>query len=263
MEYAAIAASAAAVIGQLINMGMQVEAQNLRQRIADQYGPDILPELDRVTAQEVAKTSFGDIKEDPSLRDTQMKAIDALMQAYDQGGNTPADIAAMQLANDTVSRNAVGGQMALEQLLAQRGMGTSPAALASRQSTQQDRLATLGGMARQNAVDARQRALQALMGGASLAGDVRNTDYQHAANQAQAQDALNQFNASARERAANANNNLVLSAYDANMQRLAAQSNAINGVATGYQNLGQQAANMGAGVGQAALTWGTMKKKEE
>lgn len=263
MEFGAIAGTAAAVIGQLINMGMQVEAQNLRQRIANQYGPDILPELDRVTAQEVAKTSFGDIKEDSSLRNTQTKAIDALMQAYDQGGNTPADIAAMQLANDTVSRNAVGGQMALEQSLAQRGIGTSPAGLASRQSTQQDRLATLGGMARQNAVDARQRALQALMGGASLAGDVRQTDYQHAANQAQAQDALNQFNASARERAANANNNLALSAYDANMQRLAAQSNALNGVATGYQNLGQQAANMGAGVGQAALTWGTMKKKEE
>src|SRR5574338_1069445 len=126
MGYAAIAAAAASLISSFINMGMQSEAQAVRERIADQFGPEILPELDRVTAQQIDSTAFNNIKEDPSLRDTQTKAIDALMQAYDQGGNTPADIAAMQLANDTVSRNAVGGQMALEQSMAQRGMGTSP-----------------------------------------------------------------------------------------------------------------------------------------
>lgn len=263
MEYAAIAAAAASLIGSLVNAGMTLEAQNVRQRIADQFGPDILPELDRVTAQTIDKTAFGDIKEDPQLRDKQMQAINSLYDTYQQGGNTPADVAALQLANDTVNRNASGQQLALQNSMAQRGAGNSPLAYSLAQSAAQDRLSTLGGMARQNQVDARARALQALMSGASLAGDVRNTDYQHSANLASAQDALNQFNASAKERAANANNQLELAGFDANMQRLGAQANALNGVAAGYQNIGQMAANTGAGVGQAALTWGTMKKKDE
>lgn len=263
MEYAAIAASAAAVIGQLVNMGMQAEAQRLRQQIADEFGPDILPQLDRVIAQEVDKTALGDIREDDSLRATQKQAIDALMQTYETGGNTPADMAAMQLANDAVARQSQGAQAGLEQSMAQRGAANSPLAYALRQQAAGDRLSTLGGMARSNAVDARQRALQALVQGAGLSGDVRDADYSRAANAARAQDALNQFNASARERAANANNQNALSLYDANMQRLAAQANALNGVATGYQNIGQQAANMGAGVGQAALSWGAMKKRED
>lgn len=262
MEYAAIAAMIASVVGALIGSGQDAKAQEVRQKALDQYGPELLPHLERAEAQQIPGTAFGAMQEDDSLRGRQVQTLQSLQNEYDTGGMTAADKGANQLAFNDAAARTESNSRGIENSMAQRGQAGGVANMALEQQAAQGATNQAANMARGNASDARMRALQALEAGGNLAGNVRTQDYRRLSDVAGAQDTLNQFNAG--QRAATQAHNLQIPQenFDNAMLENNARANASNGVAAGYERGGQAARETAGGVGQGMITWGTKKKKE-
>jgi len=262
MEYAAIAAIAAALIGELFGAGKEAEAQKLREQILAEYGPGLLPHLEQAEAQTLGRTALSGITEDSGLRETQMDVLRELEGIYANEGMTGADTAAMQLANDQVSARASSDYQNLMQDMAARGMGNSGLSTALASGVSQSAANSLGSMARQNQVDARGRALRALESRAGLAGNVRDADYRRLSDVAEAQDRIAMFDAGQRADVQAYNLGLPQQQFDNQMLMLNARANAANGVAAGHERAAAQSRQTGGQAAQGFLTWGTQKEKK-
>jgi len=264
MEYAAIAAAVVGLITALISAGKDAEAQALKESVVAQYGPEIIPHLERAQAEQVPGSTLAGMPEDDSLRRRQLDALSELENVYRNEGTTPADVAAMQLASDNVISQANARASQYGQAAIQRGMVNSGLAAALQSQGQQDATNALAGASRQNAVDARSRALRALESGAGLAGSIRGQDFQRAQSIAEAQDRINAFQAQLNTDANNYNLSLPQQNFENLMQVLNARANAVNGVAAGLEGQADDIRAGGAGASNAALTygmWGDSKKK--
>lgn len=265
MEYAAIISAVVGVLSSLFGAGKDGEAQALREKIAQQFGPDILPHLDKAVAEQLGSTAFEGVREDPSLRAAQLRALGQLEDVYANEGMTSADTAALNRAQDVAAGQAGSQYASLSQSLAARGMspgGGLGVALASQVG--QDATNSSARLAGDAQIAARQRALQALESGANLAGNVRSADYRLSSDKARAQDSINAFNTSARERANYFNLDAPQRNFDNIMAQRTAQANAANGVAAGYERGAQNIRSDGAAWGNSILTLGnydTEKKK--
>lgn len=263
MDYAAIAAIAASLIGSLIGAGEDAKAQQVREQVLQNFGPDILPHLDRAVANTVQGTAFTGLREDDSLRSKQLEAIARLENVVDSEGRTQADIAANQLAQDSAAAGRMSDYASLQQSMAARGLAGSPVDFALKGAAAQGAANVAGRMGRQNAVDARGRALQAMEGIGTLAGNVRNADYRRLSDVASAQDRLNTMNNGIEREAQFHNLELAQKEFDNRMAQLTAQGNVANGVAAGYERGANAARQTAGGVGQGLITWGTQKEKEK
>ena len=261
MDFAAVAAMIVSVVGALAGAGEDAKAQALRQQMLDQYGPELLPHLERAEAQQINGTAFGQLQEDDSLRSRQLETLAGLENVVDSEGTTEADRAANQLAFDDASARTESATRGVANSMAQRGQSGGPADYALQLQAAQGSTNQAANMARQNAGAARMRALQALEAGGNLAGDVRSQDYRRLSDVASAQDEMNQFNAGQRSAAQAHNLDLPQQEFDNEMLLNNAQANAANGVAAGYERGGQAARETAGGVSQGMITWGTKKKK--
>ncbi len=262
MEYAAIAAMFASVIGALIGSGEDAKAQQVRQDALDAYGPELLPHLEKAEAQELEGTAFSQLQEDGSLRSRQLQTLAGLENVVKNEGMTEADRAANQLAFNDASGRTESVTRGIENSMAQRGQTGGPADYALKLQAAQGSTNQAANMARANTGDARMRALRALESGGNLAGEVRGQDYRRLSDLAEAQDHSNQFNAGQRGAAQAYNLGIPQQEFDNEMLMNNARANASNGVAAGYERSGAAARETAAGVGQGFITWGTKKKKD-
>lgn len=256
MEYAAIIAAAAATITQLISIGQQAAAQDVRQKVADKLGSEALPQLDKSVAEQTGPSELSKIQEDPAARQSTVDVLRQLEQEYQSGGNSPSDRAALELANNEVSGRAGSDYASLQQSMAQRGLHNSGLEIAGSLQAGQNATNAIGNQALQSQMASRTRALQALEGAGSLSRGLRSDDYRKLSDAAKAQDLLNQFNATQRTGATHYNNSLGQQDFDNRMGRDAAQANALNQVASGYDRAALGTQQTGAGIANAALTFG-------
>jgi hypothetical protein len=139
-------------------------------------------------------TAFNDISVDPRLKDTQMGSLDALRELAESGGMTAADEANLNRIQSEVGAADRGRREAIKSNMAARGMGGSGLELL--QMLDSSQAAT--DRANQSGLDiagmAEQRALDAMVRGGSLAGDIRGQDFGEAAQVAAANDAIDRFN---------------------------------------------------------------------
>lgn len=269
MEYGAIIAAAASAITALIAGGQEQEAQRLREQIAAEYGPQVLPDLEKAVAQEAGPSAFEGLTADDTGRQTQLDVDQELANIYDSGGRTQEDEAAFNVARRGVSQRAAqrAGDAAIT--AAQRGQTAGPMGAVLASQSGQDELEALAGLNAEVAASGRQRALQALMSRGQMAGQMRGQDWQQLSERANATDLMNRFNASQRQGVETFNRGLPQQQFDNNMGRLAAQSAAINGQAAGLERQAAGTRQMGAGLANSALSygqawdWGQKKKKEE
>jgi hypothetical protein len=146
--------------------------------------------------ERVGETALRDISVDPRLKESQIDSLGALQEIAAGGGFTAADeanLSRIQNDNSTADR---GRRDSILQNMQQRGMGGSGLELlAQLQSSQAatDRNAQQGldvaGMAQQ-------RALDAIIKGGGIAGDIRSQDFGEQERVAQARDEISKFNAS-------------------------------------------------------------------
>jgi hypothetical protein len=252
----AIIGAFVALLGTLISSGKEAEAQHLRQQIADQYGPDILPEIDRQIAQETGKSAFETSQMPAQGRAAQVDVDQELANIYDTAGNTAADQSAYDLARRNVSRVASTNSANAGLSAARRGQagGGLGAILASQSG--QDELDALAGLDAQMAADSRSRGLAALNARAGNASSLRGGDWRELEGRASAIDLNNRFNASQRTGAAQWNAGIPQQNFNNEITRLSGRSAAVNGVAQGMDRSADAVRQTAGGVGNAAASYG-------
>jgi hypothetical protein len=238
------------VIASAIAEGDYEKARQIRAEVAKQFGDELLPELDQQVAQTVDPTELSKIQEDPELRAAQVAAMRKLEALYQSGGTSPQDEAALQLANMGAEQRAASDYQSMAQNLAARGQTLNPALAAAMAA--QSSGAVVGATARnryQAQADARDKALRALESSAGLAGNIRSQDYGIASNAAQAQDRINQFNATQRQETGWRNTQLTQQEFE-NLVRLREQRAAAQmGTAGDYSAKAGRTQQIGAGIG--------------
>ena len=187
----ALAASvAAAGIGRAVASGKEAEAKKIYDQAVADYGDDILPHLQKELDGKLPKSAFEKLTQGEG-RQAERQTYKDLRDVYAKEGMTDADKAAMRLANNEVNAKAQSQYQAVQQQLAARGGAQNPAMAAALYSQAgADSLNTLGNMAAQNQIAARQRALQALEASGGLGQAMANQDVQ----QADAMDRINMWN---------------------------------------------------------------------
>lgn len=211
MAWPAILAAAVAAGGGLKGLDEQQKGYKTGERVLDslrnQWGNLELPELNEYdlerfnnlfTPQEVGKTNLSNIQLDPTNLDAQRAAL-AQLGDISQGGLTLQDKANLLDIQNEVARQDAGRQAAIQQNMAERGMGGGGAELAQRLMSQQAGADRASANSRNVAAMAQQRALDAIMQRGQLGGQMRMQEYGIASDAAAAQDAIDRFNAGQRQ----------------------------------------------------------------
>ena len=257
MGYAELIAGAVAAIGALISAGKEAEAQKIREQMAAEYGPDILPDLDAAIAEQAGPAALEGMQEDGTGRQAQVDTLAELDNVYQTGGRTDADEAAYKVAGRHVAQRAGqrAGDIGIE--AARRGQTGSGLSAVLQAQGGQDELEALASLDAEVASSGRGRALQALGMKGQLASGVRGDDWRAMSGRADATDLMNRFNASQRQQTTLRNAGLSQQQFDNNMNRLAGQGAARSGVAAGLERQGQNVRETAAGLGNAALSFGS------
>lgn len=138
---------------------------------------------------------------DPRLQQEQMKALDQFSGIVDTNGLDPQAKAALYQMNSQNAAQERGQREAILQNAAARGVRGSGLELGAQLANQQGSATRGAAQGFQAAADANQRKLQAIQGLANTGGQI----WGQQANQASAQNAINQFNANNRQNVENMN----------------------------------------------------------
>lgn len=152
----------------------------------------LAPELEQAVHQ--GASQFEQIKTDPRMKQAQLKALSGLENIGESGGLTLNDQSNIQKGISDVNSQARGRNEALMNQYAQRGLGGSGLELQAQMMNNQN--ATNQNSQQQTDVlgSARDRALQAIIQGGQMGGQIRSQDYGEQKDLASARDAINRYN---------------------------------------------------------------------
>lgn len=220
------------------------------------------PELEQAVT--LGPSAMEGISTDPRLKQAQMNALNKLMEVGNEGGMTLEDRGRLATINNEVNANLKGNTDAIMQNLASRGMSGGMTELVARQNATQAAANRASQQGFDVAAEAQKRALNALMSGAELGGNMQSQEFSQKARVAEARDAIGRFNtentqgvnnrntdrtnnsrqwnAEVGQRIADANTNLNNETERYNGNGLAQQGFdnrmvKVGGIATGYNNL--------------------------
>lgn len=175
-------------------------------------------------------SAMGGITLDPALKQAQMDALLGLQDISESGGMTSMDRANMSRISNEEDAKARGAREAIMQNMQARGMGGSGMEILSQFQNAQESAARRSARDTEVAGMAQQRALEALMQGGSMAGNIRNQDFSEQAQKAQAQDAISRFNAQNRQAQENLNVGARNDAREKNLNAAQTLSNTNTGI---------------------------------
>ncbi len=150
------------------------------------------PQLEEALTLQASK--MNDISTDPRLKQAQMNALMKLQEISDNDGLTMQDKAQLGQIQNEVNANLKGNTDAIQQNMAARGMSGGVGELVSKQLAAQQAANRNSQQGLDVASMAQQRALQALMNGGQMAGQMQQTDFNQQSQVAQANDAISKFN---------------------------------------------------------------------
>lgn len=209
----------------------KAEQQRLLQRAMDEYGKIDLPSLEKVIAQEIGPTELSKLEGDPALRQTQMSALDELQRLGRSGGFTLEDQAVLNKVRNQASQQATAGRSRIREDMASRGISGGGSELALSLANEQGAAQRASQEGLQVAGMAQKRALDAMMAGGRLAGDIRGQDYSEKSRAAEAQDMINKYNAGARSQAQYYNAGLPQQQFDNRVTKAGGTSRGAQGLA--------------------------------
>lgn len=145
------------------------------------------------------RSAMEGISLDPRLRNAQMQALGELQSRVDAGGLSDVDRANVARLQQETANQMRGQRESTLQNMRQRGMGGSGLELLAQLENQQSSAQNASMQAMELAALQQQQKMAALEQLGAMSGQVRNQDFDQAARVAQAQDAINQFNAQNRQ----------------------------------------------------------------
>ncbi len=153
------------------------------------------PKLEQAVLQ--GASELEKIKTDPRLKQSQLKALSSLEDIGSSGGLTLSDQANLQKGLNDVAVADRGRREAIADNMQRRGLSGSGFDQAAQLRNQQDATNLQSQQQLQTLGSARDRALQAITQGGSLAGQLRSQDYGEQKDLAGARDSIANFNARA------------------------------------------------------------------
>lgn len=150
------------------------------------------PELEQEIKLDISKVE--QIKEDPSLRDAGIEALEQIREVS-QSGLRPEDRAAFNQLRSEVSRDLQGKIGQIQQNFQARGTGGQGAELAAQLMASQEGANRMSAEGDRISSVASQRALEALSNSGRLASQLRSDDFEIAKAKAEAADEISKFNA--------------------------------------------------------------------
>ncbi len=186
--------------------GSTPQVQDKFQGIATPNADDLSYQIQQLVEQGVispedAKTALAgrseldNVTTDPRLKSAQMDALSQLQDIGSSGGMTLNDKANLnQIAVDEATK-AKGNRDAIIQSANAKGMGGSGLDLMAQLQNEQSAASNKSTRDLNVAGMAQQRALEALMQGGTLAGNMQNQEFNQGATKANANDAISKFNA--------------------------------------------------------------------
>lgn len=248
----ALTGGVVSLITSLIAAGQEAEAARIRQQIADEYGNAALPNLDKMVAEQLPPEAAARYDKVTQATQSTSNALRGLQGLVDNGGEGAQERAGYLRAGMATSKAETGARSAALRALSARGLSGSPMEAAVLNQSGQEALDRGALMNANEASDAASRRTEALRALGSLGTSARGQEMQAMG----AQDAISRFNAAQRQTAQQYNLGLNQQQFDNRMSILAGKSNALNGVANGYERGAQGARQTGAGLANAALTAG-------
>lgn len=188
---------------------LQVQYEQLRS------AGQLTPEMEAAFQQ--AASEMRNVSTDPRLKQQQMNALSSLEGIADAGGMTLVDKANLAGIQKEIGMQERGSREAIISGMARRGQSGSGVELAAMLQNQQgsaDRAASQGLNVQ---ATAQARALEAIMQGGQLGGQIRQQEFGEQSEKAQAQDAINRFNTQNSQQVAGANVNRRNSAQEVNL----------------------------------------------
>lgn len=183
-----------------IQEDMLREAQNIPLPVLKEYYPELYqqvvsmnPELE--TAVNLGPSQMEGIYTDPNLRKAQVSALTKLQEIGDAGGRDSQFLADQARLESDINANLQGQTGAIQQNMATRGLSGGMSELVAKNIAAQGASNTQAQMAMDSKAAADKRALEALMQGGQMAGQMQSQDFNQAATKAQAADAISKFNA--------------------------------------------------------------------
>lgn len=161
------------------------------------------PQLEEDLSSEVQESVVAQIKEDPGLREAQMRALNSMQQRA-KVGLSAEDRAALNQVRSEVQRDSEAKRQQIMQTMQSRGQGGGGADLMAQLQSAQGAADQAAAGSDALMAQASQRALQALSQSGQMAGDVRSQDFGVEQTKASAIDERNRFlaeNSIARQRA--------------------------------------------------------------
>lgn len=144
---------------------------------------------------QLGQSNMAGISTDPNYLAAQKQALSNLQQIGTDGGMTLSDRAQLEKSMGNVQAQERGARGAILQDAAQRGGYGSGSALASQLINSQGGANQAHSDALNIQAQAQARALQAIQGAGQLGSNLQQQEFGQKAQQAQAQDAINQWNA--------------------------------------------------------------------
>lgn len=241
----------AGLLGEGLSAGDKAKQRALLERLLAEIQGMKVPELPTVQAEEMGPSSLESYQSDPSLVAAQ-RGVLARLKAMEEGGGfgieDKADLA--RIGNQVAEQQKVA-QSGLRNALARRGALGSGEDYASQMGMAQHANQQANQAGLDQSAMALRRRMQALTQQGSLAGDIRSQEFNEADRKAQAHDAIERYNASARTGANSHNAGLPGQRFDMGLQKAGYAATAANGVASNYGQGADDTRKLWAGLGRA------------
>ncbi len=255
---------------------------------------ELTPEMEQVFAQ--GDSEFKNIAVDPRLKEAQLAALQGLQGVANEGGMSATDKVRFNQMQSELNRNEGAQRGAIMQDMARRGQAGSGMELAAQLMNQQASAERASMQGMEVKAQAERRALEALMQGGQLAGQMQGQEFNQQAQAAAAQDAINRFNTANRQQvqsnnvgarnqaqASNLgerqriadqnvgirnqqetqNKGLAQQNFDNQLKRASGMTGQLGGMANAADQAAGRAANMwsgiGSGIGEAFAAYGKKK----
>ena len=190
-----------------------------------------------------------DISVDPRLKESQLGALQALRE-MGQGGLTLQEELDINRQKRNIAADSQREQRNIIDNLAQRGVSSGGLELAARSASAQQAANAMSDKEAQIQAESKMRALNALISGGSLAGNIRGQEFGEQSSIAQAQDAINKFKSMTSTEAAkylsDARNKSAADLMDARNSASQYNTGANNQMALANLGYGNEAARFGA-----------------
>jgi hypothetical protein len=252
MDYSMLIGLAMSLASEAKAGKLSQEQQQMLQDIYDKLGNIPLPELQKIQAEQLGPTAMEGVHSDPEQRQQEMETMSSLRDLFEHGGFNIEDRAAL---NEELNRANVQGSAqrhALAGEFAQRGQLGSGARLALGNMDAQGAANRSNQAGLDIAAQGEKRRMDALTHYGDMASHLRGEDFGEASARAQAKDAADRWNASAREAAGRYNAGLAQQQFNNQVTKTTGQQSSANNLAAFYGNEAQGVRNQGANYARAA-----------